>query len=62
MTAAKARAITKKHRQHEGLTVDEKLNVLDLGCAIEQTKQSAPLPAIYSDSTFGWGAAPNPWD
>lgn len=37
-------------------TMDETLALIDLGDAVEETKQCSPDPAIFPDSWFGWGA------
>ena len=39
--------------------VTDDLAVLDLGDAKVETKQKAPIPPYYQDSTYGFGWRPN---
>jgi hypothetical protein len=59
-TATHTRGIRAGQRQCEDLIVDDKLEILDLGCAIEETKQGSPWPPVYTDSYFTKGSLPNP--
>lgn len=39
--------------------MDKKLQWLDLGNAVTETRQVSPVPPFYADSTFGLGSRPN---
>lgn len=39
----------------------DEIELVDLGDAMEETKQCSPDNAIFSDSWFQWGSHPYPW-
>lgn len=39
--------------------MDDTLKVVDLGDAVEETKQGSPWPPVYADSYFTKGSLPD---
>lgn len=41
---------------------NEKLQLIDLGNAIAETRQVSPTPPFFVDDVYGFGSRPNPED